>query len=87
MLDLTVFTLANIQFHPDTGTVALLVTHPMAPGGFYLNTTEAALQARMDPPGENWGNDEAVAEGQALLDVHPLYGGNGYTLVLATPPA
>ena len=53
------FILRSIQYHPDTGAVALLLEHPL--GSFFVNTTEAALSARCAGV---WGNPEALAEAQ-----------------------
>jgi hypothetical protein len=77
--------LRAIQYHPDTGAVALLLEHDF--GGTFANTTEAALTARMTGLGENWGNAEALAEAQAWVDADPRLGGKGYVVELPAPPA
>ena len=76
------FTLRNIQYHPDTGAVALLLEHAL--GSFFVNTTEAALTARMPSASGTWGNDEARAE--AIAGVEARFPGEGYTVVLPPPP-
>lgn len=54
----------------------------------YLHTTETALSAAMVVPADNWGNRELLIVGQQLLDEHPTFGGQGWTLRPApTPPA
>jgi hypothetical protein len=76
-------TLRTAQFHFGTDAVALLLEHDF--GSLFANTTEAALRARMASPGDNWGNDEALAEAQSWVDADPRLGGKGYVVVL--PPA
>jgi hypothetical protein len=75
--------LRTIQLHPDTGAVALLLEHDL--GSVFAITTEAALRARMPNPGDNWGNDEALAEAQAWVDADPRLAGKGYTVTLPPP--
>jgi hypothetical protein len=77
--------LRTIQFHPDTGAVALLLEHDL--GSVFATTTEVALRARMPSPGENWGNAETLAEAQAWVDADPKLAGKGYTVTLPPEPA
>lgn len=51
--------LANVQYHPERGTVAVLIAPPMG-GGFFVNMTEGELEAKLAGAG-NWGNDEVLA--------------------------
>ena len=75
-------TLRNIQYHPDTGAVALLLEHAL--GSFFVNTTEAALTARMPSASGTWGNDEALAE--ATAGVEARFPGEGYAVALPALP-
>lgn len=70
--------LRNIQYHPDTGAVALLIAHDL--GSFFVNTTEAAMEARLTGGATVWGNDEALAE--AAAGVETRFPGKGYTVAL-----
>src|SRR4051812_26462224 len=75
--------LQTAQFQFGTGAVALLLEHDF--GSVFATTTEAALRARMTVQGENWGNDEALAEAQAWVDADPKLGGKGYVVVMPAP--
>ena len=74
--------LRNIQYHPDTGAVALLLEHDL--GSFFVTTTEVAMEARLAAGATTWGNDEALAE--AAIGLEARFPGKGYTVVLPAPP-
>lgn len=76
--------LRNIQYHPGpvSGPVALLLEHSF--GSFFVNTTEAALDARLPDGATTWGNAEALAEAQAKVDV--LYPMESHVVALPEAP-
>lgn len=59
-------TLRTITYHPATGDVTMMLDYSLG-GGFSVTTTEAKLVARLAPGVTVWGNDEALAEAQALV--------------------
>lgn len=68
--------LRNVQYHPDTGAIALLIEHDL--GSFFVNTTEQTV-------GDRWGNAEMLAAAQAGVDER--FPGKGFTVVIPEPPA
>jgi hypothetical protein len=78
--------LKDIQYHPDTGNVAMLLV-PDIGGGFYANSTEPELAALAPPgmPEGYWANAECLLAAQAFVDaVKP---GKGYVVVFPPTPA
>ena len=80
--------LRTVQFHPDTGAVALLIEQRLGEhvlSSFFVLSTEAELHALAPAktPDGYWGNTEVLAAGQRGLD--EKFPGAG--LVLAFLPA
>ena len=70
-------TLRNVQYHPASEPVALLLEHDF--GALFVNTTQSALQG-LAPAGALWGDSEALAAAQQ--GIAALFPGRGYTVVL-----
>ena len=81
--------LRTVQFHPDTGAVALLIEQRLGEhvlSSFFVVTTEEALHALAPTgtPAGYWSNEEALAEGQRGLDER--FPGEGLVLEFLPAP-
>lgn len=79
----------KVQFDLGTGEAAILLEHPfgsLLPATNELHFDEHMARRLGAPPGENWGNEDVLAEAQRLLDEHPTLGGKGYRVVLPPKP-
>ncbi|MDB4882888.1 MAG: hypothetical protein JWL95_1654 [Gemmatimonadetes bacterium] len=75
-------TLRNIQYHPNSGAVALLLEHEL--GAFFVNATQDELTLRTPGGVGVWGDAEALAAAQAGVDAQ--FPTSGYTVVLPPLP-
>jgi hypothetical protein len=89
--------LDNVQYHPERGTVAVLISPPMG-GGFFVNLLESEAEAKLPGGAGNWGNDEIMAVVRDVLGSQEeftkrtsmaaeLYPEEGFTVLFRAAPA
>lgn len=74
-------TLRNIQYHPNSDNIAFCMEHPL---GTLLRPGSQAKVAARAPEGLAWGDAEALAEAQSIVDAE--FPGKGFVVALPDPP-